>query len=94
MKVHGPVEHQVGVGIETSDQLFAVVVEIGLHLEPVPQVVDVPWVDKIAAESGREDLLAPIGDLSQCPGDGQTGLGPFAGFAVVVVATPEVRIGH
>ena len=56
MQVHGAVENQVAVGVESTYQLLSVVVEVGLDLEPVPLAEQRPGVHEIAGED-RFDAL-------------------------------------
>ena len=92
MQVHRPVQGQVAVGVEPTDQLLAVVVEVGLHLEAVPVAEDRPGVHQLTGEPVVEHLGTAVGDLGHRPGYRQTGERPIAGLRVVVVAAPEARI--
>ena len=92
VQVHGPVQDQVAIGVEPADQLLTVVVEVGLHLEPVPVAEDRPGVHQLTGEPVVEHLGAAVGDLGHRPGDRQASERTVAGLGVVVVATPEPRI--
>ena len=92
MQVHGAVEDQVAVGVESTYQLLSVVVEVGLDLEPVPLAEQRPGVHEIAGEPVVEHLGAAVGDLGHRPGNGQSGERAVTRFGVVVVAAPETGI--
>ena len=92
VQVHGLGEQQVGVGVEAADELVALVLEVALHLEPLPQREAVERLDDLAAELAGEDVVAAEGDLADHARDRQRLVGAVAGRGVVVVAAPPARV--
>ena len=92
VQVHRLGEQQVGVGVEAAHELVAVVLEVALHLEALPQREPVERLDHLAAEAAGEDVVAAEGDLADHAGDRQRLVRTVAGRGVVVVAAPPARI--
>ena len=84
VEVHRLADHQVAVGVEAAPELGAVVLEVALDLELLPQAERVALrgpVDEVAAEAVGEHVVAAERDLGDHPGDRQAVLGPSPGAA-------------
>ena len=94
MQVHRLADDGVTVRIETADQLVAVVVEVALHPEPLPQVVAerAVLVGQFPTELLGEGIVAAERHLGDLPRGGQPLPRPLTGCRVVVVTAPEVRV--
>ena len=93
VEVHGLGEQQVRVRVEAAGELDAVVVEVALHLEPLPHLeAAVQPLDRLPAELAGEHIVAAEGDLRDLPGERQPGVGPIARRRVVVVAVAPLGV--
>ena len=88
VQVHRLGEQQVGVGVEAADELVAVVLEVALDLEALPQREAVERLDDLAPEAVGEHVVGAEGDLADHAGQGEALVRPVAGRGVVVVAAP------
>ena len=87
VQVHRLREQQVGVGVEAADELVAVVLEVALDLEALPQAeAALERLDDLAAEAVGEDVVGAEGDLAHHAGEGEALVRAVAGGGVVVVA--------
>ncbi len=93
VEVHGLADHQVAVGVEAADELVAVVVEVALDLEALPQAgLVVLALGQLPAEAVGERVVGPERHLGHHAGDGQPLVGTVAGLGVVVVAAAPAGV--
>ena len=98
VQVHRFADDEIAVGVEPAHELVAVVVEVALDLELLPQperVAELGPIGEVATEPLGEGVVAAERDLGDLSRDRQTLGRPVAGFGVVVVAAapPRVRAG-
>ncbi len=95
VQIHRLADHEVAVGVEAMHQSFAVVLEVALDLELLPQperVAERRPVGEIAPEAIGEHVVAAERDLGDLAGDGETLGRAVAGLGVVVVAAPPAWV--
>ena len=92
VQVHRLGEEQVRVGVEAAHELVAVVLEVALHLEPLPQREAVERLHDLTSEAAREDVVAAERDLADHASQGQPLVRSLAGVGVVVVAAAPARV--
>ena len=92
LQVHRLADHEVGVRVEAADELVAVIVEVALDLEALPEREPVLQVGHLATEAVGEHVVGPERDLRDLPRDREALVGTVAGRGVVVVAAPPLRV--
>ncbi len=92
VEVHGLGQHEIRVGIEAPDELVAVVFEVALDLEPLPELEPVERLDQLAAEAVGEHVVGSERDLADHPGQREPLVGTVAGGGVVVLAVAPQRV--
>ena len=78
VQVHRLGQQQVAVGVEPPHELVALVLEVALDLEALPQRVALDRLDDLAAEAGAEHVVAAEGHHRDHAGGGQAVVGAVA----------------
>ena len=84
MQVHRLADHEIAVGVEAAHQLGAVVLEVALDLELLPQperVAESAPIGEVAAEPVGEHVVAAERHLRHHAGDRQPVARAVAGAA-------------